>query len=89
MQYVPETTAYDSSTGKYDLDEVFIGNVKSTYATDPTYEKLTYFLCPSCIERLKTYEGLLDHMNLAECRRRIYRSLPLDEFGCTLPYALS
>jgi len=36
MQYVPETTAYDRSTGKYDLDGVFIGNVKSTYAADPT-----------------------------------------------------
>ena len=36
---------------------------------------------------LKTYEGLRDYMKLAESRRRIYRPLPLDEFGFTLPYA--
>lgn len=28
-------------------------------------------------------------MKLAESRRRIYRPLPLDEFGMTLPYALN
>ena len=38
-------------------------------------------------KRLKKYDGLLDYMKLAETRRRIYRPLPLDEFGFTLPYA--
>ncbi|KAJ5226535.1 hypothetical protein N7468_007760 [Penicillium chermesinum] len=38
--------------------------------------------------RLKTGEGVTDFMKLAESRRRIYRPLPLDEFGMTLPYAL-
>ncbi|KAJ6078671.1 hypothetical protein N7467_008424 [Penicillium canescens] len=38
--------------------------------------------------RIKTTEGLTDYMSLAESRRRIYRPLPLDEFGMTLPYAL-
>ena len=37
--------------------------------------------------RLKKYEGLKEYMILAESRRRIYRPLPLDEFGLTLPYA--
>jgi hypothetical protein len=32
---------------------------------------------------------VLDYMKLAECRRRMYRPLPLDEFGYTLPYALN
>tara|TARA_R110002060_G_scaffold4293_1_gene6787 strand:- start:4747 stop:6282 length:1536 start_codon:yes stop_codon:yes gene_type:complete len=39
-------------------------------------------------KRLLTYDGLLDYMTLAECRRRIYRPVPLNEFGYTLPYAL-
>ncbi|OJJ76862.1 hypothetical protein ASPBRDRAFT_201942 [Aspergillus brasiliensis CBS 101740] len=38
--------------------------------------------------RLLTYEGMVDYLSLAESRRRIYRPLPLDEFGLTLPYAL-
>ncbi|KAJ5312239.1 hypothetical protein N7508_003069 [Penicillium antarcticum] len=39
--------------------------------------------------RIKTSQGLTDYMKLAEARRRIYRPLPLDEFGLTLPYALA
>jgi hypothetical protein len=31
--------------------------------------------------------GIQDYMKLAECRRRIYRPLPLNEFGFTLPFA--
>ena len=38
-------------------------------------------------KNLKKDEGLLEYMKLAESRRRIYRPLPLDEFGVTLPYA--
>ncbi|KAH6655911.1 hypothetical protein BKA67DRAFT_603635 [Truncatella angustata] len=34
-------------------------------------------------------EALTDYLTLAETRRRIYRPLPLDEFGYTLPYAKS
>ncbi|KAJ0426754.1 hypothetical protein BJY00DRAFT_306749 [Aspergillus carlsbadensis] len=40
-------------------------------------------------ERLQTAEGVFDYMLLAESRRRIYRPLPLNEFGLTLPFALS
>lgn len=39
--------------------------------------------------RLKTAEGLKDYLCLAESRRRIYRPLPLNEFGVQLPYALA
>ncbi|KPM37859.1 hypothetical protein AK830_g8702 [Neonectria ditissima] len=33
-------------------------------------------------------ETLIDYLTLAESRRRIYRPLPLDEFGPTMPFAL-
>ncbi|KAH7139609.1 hypothetical protein B0J13DRAFT_447504, partial [Dactylonectria estremocensis] len=33
--------------------------------------------------------AVTDYLKLAESRRRIYRPLPLDEFGLTLPYALN
>lgn len=39
-------------------------------------------------KRLKNRGGLIDHLTLAESRKRLYRPLPLDEFGYTLPYAL-
>lgn len=42
----------------------------------------------SVTNRINSSEGLKDYMSLAESRRRIYRPLPLDEFGMTLPYAL-
>ncbi|GME43796.1 hypothetical protein N0V90_003430 [Neofusicoccum parvum] len=38
--------------------------------------------------RLQTEDGLRDYLKLAESRRRIYRPLPLDEFGVQLPYAV-
>jgi hypothetical protein len=39
--------------------------------------------------KLSTSDGLYDYLCLAEARRRIYRPLPLDEFGVQLPYALN
>ncbi|KAK3368704.1 hypothetical protein B0H63DRAFT_529067 [Podospora didyma] len=33
-------------------------------------------------------QALVDYLSLAESRRRIYRPLPLDEFGSSMPYAL-
>lgn len=46
----------------------------------------------SIIKRLASKTGsaaaVLDYMKLAESKRRIYRPLPLDEFGFTLPFAL-
>lgn len=35
-----------------------------------------------------TRQGIEDYLELAEAKRRIYRPLPLDEFGLTLPYAV-
>lgn len=39
--------------------------------------------------KLKTPAGVFDYMLLAESRRRIYRPLPLNEFGLTLPFAIN
>jgi hypothetical protein len=36
---------------------------------------------------MKTEDGIYEYLQLAESRRRIYRPLPLDEFGVQLPYA--
>ena len=48
---------------------------------------LNYF--SKITKRLKTPDGVYDYLMLAESRRRIYRPLPLDEFGAQLPYALN
>jgi hypothetical protein len=40
-------------------------------------------------DRLGTAEGIVDYLSLAESRKRIYRPLPLDEFGIQLPYAVN
>jgi len=34
-------------------------------------------------------QAIIDYLTLAESRRRIYRPLPLDEFGSSMPYALN
>lgn len=47
----------------------------------------TYF--DNAVTRLKTPNGILDYLTLAESRRRIYRPIPLNEFGLTLPYAVT
>ena len=47
----------------------------------------TYF--DNVFARLKTTNGILDYLTLAESRRRIYRPIPLNEFGLTLPYAVN
>ncbi len=41
------------------------------------------------VTRLKTLDGMIDYLTLAESRRRISRPVPLNEFGPTLPYALN
>ena len=76
---------------------------KSKYATDPTSPEYAFLqLLDTPIgemqkqisnyfkkvkKRLGSVDGLTDYLKLAECRKRIYRPLPLDEFGYTLPYA--
>ena len=39
--------------------------------------------------QMQPVQALQDYMALAESRRRIYRPLPLDEFGYSMPYALN
>ena len=43
----------------------------------------------AALSKLKTVDGLVEQLSLAESRRRLYRPLPLDEFGLTLPYAIN
>ena len=43
----------------------------------------------AALSKLKTVDGLVEQLSLAESRRRLYRPLPLDEFGFTLPYAIN
>jgi hypothetical protein len=38
--------------------------------------------------RLENEQGIRDYLVLSESRRRIFRPVPLNEFGMTLPYAL-
>ncbi|ERF76404.1 hypothetical protein EPUS_06962 [Endocarpon pusillum Z07020] len=40
------------------------------------------------VTRLNTLDGMIDYLTLAESRRRIFRPVPLNEFGPTLPYAV-
>ncbi|GIJ84914.1 hypothetical protein Asppvi_003765 [Aspergillus pseudoviridinutans] len=40
-------------------------------------------------QKLRTSAGVLNYLLLAESRRRIYRPLPLNEFGLTLPFAVN
>ena len=51
-------------------------------------QNVANYMAAAC-KNIRTAKGLLDYMTLAESRRRIYRPLPLDEFGFTLPYAMS
>jgi hypothetical protein len=50
--------------------------------------RITNYLTAVCT-RLSEETGLYEYLCLAEARRRIYRPLPLDEFGVQLPYALN
>lgn len=57
--------------------------------TDADYQtRITKYLGIVCT-RLQKLDGLEDYMKLAESRRRIFRPLPLYEFGIQLPYALA
>ncbi|KIW87788.1 uncharacterized protein Z519_11762 [Cladophialophora bantiana CBS 173.52] len=111
MQYVPMSTVYNETTGKYELEDQFIANVKNSkfYLDEdpevrnasPEYQFISLLdtelethrarirqYMHSVDARLKTVEGLIDYIRLAESRRLIYRPLPLDEFALTIPYAL-
>ncbi|RMZ68437.1 histidine acid phosphatase [Pyrenophora seminiperda CCB06] len=50
--------------------------------------RITNYLTAVCA-KLSDPDGLYEYLCLAEAKRRIYRPLPLDEFGVQLPYALN
>jgi hypothetical protein len=56
--------------------------------TDKYQTRITKYL-QAVNDKLTTKEGLVEYLSLAEARRRIYRPLPLDEFGVQLPYAVN
>ena len=67
------------------------------YDNDPgntdAYQQQIFLYLASIQRRLTKSTGavaaLVEYLSLAESRRRIYRPLPLDEFGVQLPYALN
>lgn len=59
-----------------------------TTKMDERQQKLDEYIS-AVTNRLQTEDGMLDYLKLAESRRRIYRPLPLDEFGVQLPYAVN
>ena len=103
MQYVPTSTTLNGTTYDLESNFVNAVKASGAFKdpNSPEYAFIQLLGVPATIHqsrvkayidnvgrRLKSYEGLLDYMKLAESRRRIYRPLPLDEFGATLPYAL-
>jgi hypothetical protein len=59
------------------------------YDTPPAdLQKILLDYFSKITKRLKTQDGVTDYLKLAESRRRLYRPLPLDEFGAQLPYAV-
>ena len=102
MQYMPTTTTLTGNTYDLEANfiaavkasDVFKDQTSPEYvfvqllnvSTNDSQTRIQAYL-NKVSKRLKQYEGLRDYMTLAESRRRIYRPLPLDEFGFTLPYA--
>ena len=102
MQYVPTSTTFNGTTYDLESTFIK-NVESSSYFKDPsspeyifiqlleasvtTHQKRINAYIKKVCDQLKGYNGLLDYMKLAESRRRIYRPLPLDEFGATLPYA--
>lgn len=102
MQYVPTSTTLNETTYDLESTFISAVRASHAFkdAGSPEYDFIQLLGVSVEIHRkriksyignvskqLTTYKGLLDCMNLAESRRRIYRPLPLDEFGATLPYA--
>ncbi|KAK4141061.1 uncharacterized protein C8A04DRAFT_39390 [Dichotomopilus funicola] len=57
--------------------------------TLPDFQQMIRDYLAAVVNRIKTdlVPALKDYLSLAESRRRIYRPLPLDECGYSLPYA--
>ena len=102
MQYIPTTTTLTGNTYDLEANfiaavkasDAFKDQSSPEYAfvqllnvsTDVSQARIQAYL-NNVSQKLQKYKGLRDYMKLAESRRRIYRPLPLDEFGFTLPYA--
>ena len=102
MQYIPTTTTLTGNTYDLEANFIAAVKASDAFKdqSSPEYAfvqllnvsindsqtRIEAYL-NNVLKRLKKYEGLRDYMKLAESRRRIYRPLPLDEFGFTLPYA--
>ena len=102
MQYVPTATTLSGTSYDLESTFISTVKASSAFkdSSSPEYAFIQLLGAPvtthqrrikayidNVSKRLKSYNGLLDYMKLAESRRRIYRPLPLDEFGATLPYA--
>ena len=104
MQYVPATTTYDGAKKYDLEASCIAAVRASHYASDvnspehhflksldeeiSTQRSRIWAYLSKSSQKLKTSDGLTEHLTLAESRKRLYRPLPLDEFGYTLPYAL-
>lgn len=102
MQYIPTVTTLNGTTYDLESTFINTVKASGAFK-DPSSPEYTFIqllgapvtthqnrikaYITNVSKRLETYNGLLDYMKLAESRRRIYRPLPLDEFGATLPYA--
>ena len=102
MQYIPTITTLTGNTYDLEANFIAAVKSSDSFKdqSSPEYtfvqllnvstndlQKRIQTYLNNVFKRLKKYEGLRDYMKLAESRRRIYRPLPLDEFGFTLPYA--
>ena len=68
---------------------IYVGHHNITTATEEVQSRSSRCECMHCGDVVCECDiaSISDYMKLAESRRRIYRPLPLDEFGATLPYA--
>ena len=84
--FVKNVTASPMCKDSTSPESLFLANLKSDQTKFPNI--FTTYL-NAVQSRLGTVDGMTDYLRLAESRRRIYRSLPLDEFALTLPWALN
>ena len=104
MQYVPAKIAYDGKQKYDLENSFITAIQASHHASElnspehhfleslnedlPSQRSRIWTYLNKSSQNLKTSHGLTEHLSLAESRKRLYRPLPLDEFGYTLPYAL-
>lgn len=79
----PYVVNKDEESPEYQLQQLYDDPAKMHEHEEKLKRYIRYIS-----QRLETEEGILDYLKLAESRRRIYRPLPLNEFGVQLPYAV-